>query len=168
MWGIVLGLKVHDSIVGCAGIRLQLRPGVRCAREQVPLRSHRPALQIVDRLLVGCHHAGPGATLYRHVTEGHAPFHAEGADCLTRVFDPMTAATVGSDLADDGKDEILGRTIGCQGPFHPDLHGLGPLLEQTLGRHHVFDLTRSNAEGERPEGAVRGRVRVSADQRHAR
>ena len=42
------------------------------------------------------------------------------------------------------------------------------LWTQALGRQHVLDLARADAEGERTEGAVRRGVGVAADDRHAR
>ena len=47
-------------------------------------------------------------------------------------------------------------------------HGLGPLLGEGLGREHVFDLARADAEGEGAEGTVRRGVRVAAHDGHAR
>jgi hypothetical protein len=37
-----------------------------------------------------------------------------------------------------------------------------------LGREHVLDFTGADSQSERPEGAVRGRVRVAAHDHHAR
>ena len=48
-----------------------------------------------------------------------------------------------------------------------DGHRLRPGLRQGLGGEHVLDLRRADAEGDRAEGAVRGGVRVAADDRHA-
>jgi hypothetical protein len=42
------------------------------------------------------------------------------------------------------------------------------LLRQALRREHVLDFARADAEGERAERAVRARVAVAADDRHAR
>ena len=49
-----------------------------------------------------------------------------------------------------------------------DPHRLGPPLGQRLGRQHVLDLARADAERERAERAVGGGVGVAADDRHAR
>ena len=49
-----------------------------------------------------------------------------------------------------------------------DAHRLEALLLEGLGRHHVLDLGRADAERECPEGAVRGRVAVAAHERSAR
>ena len=42
------------------------------------------------------------------------------------------------------------------------------MLHHALRGEHVLDLAGADAEGERAEGAVRGGVRVAADDRHAR
>ena len=47
-------------------------------------------------------------------------------------------------------------------------HPLRTALGQRLGGEHVLDLARADAEGERAERAVGGRVRVAADDGHAR
>ena len=53
-------------------------------------------------------------------------------------------------------------------PSTLDGHPLRPDLRQRLGGQHVLDLARADAEGQRAERAVRGRVAVAADDRHAR
>ena len=67
------------------------------------------------------------------------------------------------DLADKVKIDA-----GTKQSVAADAHGLKALLLQGLRRHHVLDLGRADAEGERAEGAVGGGVRVAADQRRAR
>ena len=54
------------------------------------------------------------------------------------------------------------------GTVDGDRHGLGPLLGERLGGEDVLDLAGADAEGQRAEGAVGRRVRVAADDRHAR
>ena len=49
-----------------------------------------------------------------------------------------------------------------------DQHRLRPPLDERLGGQHVLDLAAADAERQRAEGAVGGRVRVAADDRHAR
>ncbi len=55
---------------------------------------------------------------------------------------------------------------GREPPVDPDLVGLRPALEEALGRQDHLHLARADPEGERPERAVGGRVRVAADDRH--
>ena len=49
-----------------------------------------------------------------------------------------------------------------------DLQRLRLVLQQGLRGQHVLDFAGADAEGQRAERAVRGRVAVAADDRHAR
>ena len=62
----------------------------------------------------------------------------------------------------------LAVTPAGSSPSTLDGHPLRPRLRQRLGGQHVLDLARADAEGERPERAVRGGVAVAADDGHAR
>ena len=57
---------------------------------------------------------------------------------------------------------------GGSSPANSTQHRPRPALGQRLRREHVLDLGRADPERERAEGAVRGRVAVAADDRHAR
>ena len=57
--------------------------------------------------------------------------------------------------------------MGPQGAVNLHPHGLGFLLQQGLRGQHVFHFGRADAMRQRAKGAVRGRVRVAADDRHA-
>ena len=67
-----------------------------------------------------------------------------------------------------GERHVLRRDARGELALDRDRHRLGPHLGQRLGGQHVLDLARADAEGERAEGAVGGRVAVAADDRHAR
>ena len=60
----------------------------------------------------------------------------------------------------------LAPTPGREAAVDADLVGLRVALEQGLGREDHLDLARPDPEGERPERAVRRRVRVTAHDRH--
>ena len=62
----------------------------------------------------------------------------------------------------------LALTPGREPAVDADLVGLRVALEQRLGREDHLDLARPDPERERPERAVGARVRVAADDRHAR
>ena len=66
------------------------------------------------------------------------------------------------------EDHVLRRHAAGQVALERDAHRLRPLLRQRLRREHVLDLGRADAERERAERAVRRRVAVAADDRHAR
>ena len=53
-------------------------------------------------------------------------------------------------------------------PSTSDQHVLALLLQERLRGQHVLDFRRADAVRQRAERAVRGRVRVAADDRHAR
>ena len=59
-------------------------------------------------------------------------------------------------------------TPGRRLPVISTLHVPGLSLDQRLGRQHVLDLARADPVGQRAERAVRGRMAVAADDRHAR
>ena len=62
----------------------------------------------------------------------------------------------------------LARHAGGEPAVDADLVGLRVALEQRLGREDHLDLARPDPERERTERAVGRRVRVAADDRHAR
>ena len=73
---------------------------------------------------------------------------------------------VDAHLPDGAEDEVLGRDAEAEVAVVADAHRLGLALHEALGGQHVLDLARADAEGQRPEGAVGGRVAVAADDGH--
>mmetsp|Transcript_48008 Transcript_48008/g.102832 ORF Transcript_48008/g.102832 Transcript_48008/m.102832 type:complete len:235 (+) Transcript_48008:1825-2529(+) len=61
------------------------------------------------------------------------------------------------------EDDVLGGGAGRELSIDRDEHGLGLLLEQSLGGQNVFHLRCTNAEGNCSEGAVGGCVAVATD-----
>ena len=90
------------------------------------------------------------------------------ADRLAGVLDAVAGAALGGDAADQVEDQVLGRHAAGQPAVDADLQRLGLVLQQRLRGQHVLDLAGADAEGQRPERPVRGRVAVAADDRHAR
>ena len=139
----------------------------------------RTALEVFERGLVRRDHAGAGARLDGHVAHGHAFVHREVADRLAAaeipdllldaaVFDDVALTAAGADLRDDRQNNVLGGGVRRQLAVHVDRHRLERLEAQRLRRHHVLDLGGADAERERAERAVRGRVGVAAHDGHAR
>jgi hypothetical protein len=95
-------------------------------------------------------------------------FHRQRADGFAGIFDDVAGAAGGADLADDGKDDVLGGDAGRQLPVDTHQHVLRLLLDQRLGRQHMLDFRRADAVGERAEGAMRRGVAVAADDGHPR
>src|SRR5262249_47966580 len=151
-----------------AGGRPQFFP---IAPRRIPLRTLGglgPILEIRERRLVGLDHAGARTRFDRHVANRHAAFHRERTDRLARIFDRVTGAARGADLADDGEDGVLGGAAGRQLAVAARPHVLRFLLDQRLGREHVLDFRRADAVGERPERAMGRGVAVAAHDGRAR
>ena len=90
------------------------------------------------------------------------------SNAVAAVLDHVALAAAGAGLGDHGEDDVLrGDPVG-QRAVDGDRHRLRPVHRQRLGGEHVLDLTGADAERERAERAVRRRVRVAADDRHAR
>ena len=85
-----------------------------------------------------------------------------------QILHDVTLPATGSDLGNESQDDVLCRHAGRQLTVHVHRHGLRPRLGQCLGREDVFDLRCTNTECDRPEGAVGGGVRVTADHGQSR
>ncbi len=116
----------------------------------------------------GGDHARPRARLDRHVADGHAAIHRQGADGAAAVLEHVALPAARADLRDDREDDVLGRDAGSKHALDRDGHGLERLQRKGLGREHVLDLARADAERHGAERAVGARVAVAADDRDAR
>src|SRR5262245_11811598 len=105
-------------------------------------------------LLVGRDETCLGAGLDRHVAHRHAAFHRQRADRLPCIFQRVTGAAGGADLADDGENDVLGGDALRQLAVDHRAHVLRLGLDQRLRRQHVLDLGGADAVGERAERAV--------------
>ena len=85
-----------------------------------------------------------------------------------RVLEDVAGPAADADPGDQGEDDVLGADPGRQPAVDPDLVRLRSALEQALGGEDHLDLARPDPEGERAERTVGRRVRVAADDRHAR
>src|SRR6185436_8173735 len=162
LWGDVLSLHRDGHIVSRIGISLELMPCMYGLFQQFTLRSQGPSFDVCDGFLVRCYHSGACAALDRHVAERHAPFHAEGANCRACVLDDIAGSSGCADLADDGENGILRRTVTRQHPIDANLHGLGSFLYQALGGQYMLDFAGADAEGQGSERAMGGSMRITA------
>ncbi|MNI21227.1 hypothetical protein D3C73_747390 [compost metagenome] len=128
----------------------------------------RTATEVVHGLVIHRDHARPGAGFDGHVAHRHAPFHGQRADRAAGKFDGVAGAARRTDDADDVQDHVLGGTAERQVAIDLDQHALGFLHQQRLGRQHVLDLGRADAEGQGAQRAVRAGMRIATDDRHAR
>ena len=87
---------------------------------------------------------------------------------LARVLDDVAGGAVGAHLADRAEDQVLRGDAVAERADVVDPHRLRLGLRERLRGEHVLDLARADPERQRAERAVRGRVRVAADDRHAR
>ena len=71
-------------------------------------------------------------------------------------------------LGDQPEDQVLRADAHAGLARERDAQRARALLREGLRGQHVLDLARADAEGECAERAVRRRVRVAADDRHAR
>ena len=167
--GAELGrVDVHDLVEHGVVIGLERLPVGDGLIPQLAFGRVRTALEVFERGLVRRDHAGAGARLDGHVAHGHAFVHREVADRLAAVFDDVALTAAGADLRDDRQNNVLGGGVRRQLAVHVDRHRLERLEAQRLRRHHVLDLGGADAERERAERAVRGRVGVAAHDGHAR
>ena len=130
-------------------------------------RGLRPALDVVDGCVVDGDDTRAAAGFDAHVAERHALFHRQRGDGVAGELDRETGAAGAGDLADDGEREVLGGHAGGFSAREADVHRLWLHQRQALRGQHVFDLGRADAEGQCAERPVRGRVAVTADDRHA-
>ena len=79
------------------GVRLQRLPVLDRPRPVILLRSHRPALQVIEGDLVRRHHAGARAALDRHVAHRHPAFHVHRPNGGAEVFDHRAGAAADAD-----------------------------------------------------------------------
>ena len=124
-------------------------------------------LEVGERRLVWCDHAGARTRLDRHIAQRHAALHGEPLDSFAAVLQHVALSATRADARDHREDEVLGRDAVRQRAVDGDRHGLEGLERQRLRGEHVLDLARANSEGERTEGAVGRGVRVAADHGHA-
>src|SRR6185312_15870486 len=92
----------------------------------------------------------------------------ERLDGRAGVLDDVADGAVDALLADRAEDQVLRRDAEAGVALVADPHRLRTRLDERLRGEDVLDLARADAEGERPERAVRGGVAVAADDRHAR
>ena len=126
----------------------------------------RAALDVVEGRLVGCDQPGPGAPLDAHVADRHPALHRELLDGRAAVLDDVALSAAGAGVRDQREHEVLGGDAVGEAAVDGDRHRLRPGLGQRLGREHVLDLRRADAERDRAERAVGAGVAVAADDRH--
>ena len=80
----------------------------------------------------------------------------------------MTDAAAGAYAIDDGEDDVLRAAPSGKFTLHVDRHRLRQFLREGLRGQDVFDFAGADADRQRAERAVRGRMRITADDDHSR
>ena len=131
-----------------------LRAADKLAAYRVGARRQQAAFEVLDGFLVHRHQARPCTGFNRHVAHRHPAFHRQRADGRAGKFDGVARAARRADFADHGQHDVFaGATFG-QNTFDFDQQVFGLLGQQRLGRHHVLDLARADAVGQRAKRAV--------------
>jgi len=89
---------------------------------------------------------------------------ADGAAC---VLEHAARAAANADLRDQGENDVLSRDAGRQLAVHMHLEGFRLALQQALRGQHLFHFAGADAESQRAKRAVRCRMAIAADYRHA-
>ena len=126
------------------------------------------AVEVLEGRVVRGDQPGPRAALDAHVADGHPLLHGQAADRLAGVLEDVAGPAADADPGDQREDDVLGADPGDQPAVDADLVGLRVALEERLGGEDHLDLARPDPERQRPERAVRLRVRVAAHDGHPR
>ena len=108
----------------------RVRQKARAAFQSLPGgRGERAAREVVERRLVGGHHAGAGARLDGHVAHRHPFFHGHRPDGFAGVLDHAAGSAADPEPADEGEDHVLRMDPRRPPPVQLDQHGSGAALE---------------------------------------
>ena len=134
----------------------------------LPLRRMLTPLQVGEGHLVRSDESAARTHLDGEVAEGETALHGHVADSRPGIFHEVTRGAGCAHLAHDVERHILrGHTL-AEFPFDIDSHGFRLRLQHTLARQHHLHLGGSDAESHGTHRAMRGGVRVAADDCHAR
>jgi hypothetical protein len=96
-------------------------------------------LEVRERNIIRCNHTSTRPGFDAHVTDGHAPFHAESTDDGSAVFNDTTIPARGADDPNNVQDHIFGINAFEQLSVHSDPHIPAFLLQNCLRCQNVFD-----------------------------
>ena len=128
----------------------------------------RPALTVLDRLLVRRDNARPRTCLNRHITNRHAAFHGHCLNGTARELDRIAGTAGSADLANDCQNDVLAADPEAEFArnFNAQLPRLA--LPQGLRRHHMIDLGRADPERNATKRAMRRGMGIATHQNQTR
>ena len=109
-----------------------------------------------------------GANLGAHVADGAHACARDGVDAGTEVLDDGAGAALDRENAGQLEYDVLGRRPAAQLAGQLDADHLGALELPRQASHHVHGVRAAHADAQAAETAAVGRVRVRADEQHAR
>src|SRR5690606_11713644 len=135
----VRSVQHHNAVKMRIRVADQGTPVFSSTLEQLTLRRHRTAFDVIDGGFIHSNQTGTRTGFNRHVAHSHTAFHAQGADSFAGELDGVAGTACSTDLADDGQHDVLGSYARIELAIHADQHVFHFLLDQALGGHHVLN-----------------------------
>ena len=162
------GMETNFFIEYSIVIALQCFPIGQRLLPRFTRRSMLASFQIFERHFVGGHHTSPRSHLDGEIAKRKPALHRQPPDSRTCIFHKITGGAACRHFRHHVESKILSRYPFAQFTVYGDAHRFRARLQYTLGSQNHFHLTRADAESDRPQSAVSGRMRISANDRHAR
>src|SRR5690606_5997535 len=94
-------------------------------------------------------------------------FHAHGFDNGACIFDGVTGRAAGTDLPNDGKDDVLGTDPRVPRPVDIDAHDFRATLPKRLRRQYMRVFRLANAKCDSADRPVGGCMAIAANDHKA-
>ena len=130
---------------------------------QRALRHHRPAVQILERRVVGGDEAAARAELDRHVADRQAAFERHGADRRSTVLHDVPDSGIDTVAADQCQDHVLGVDALARRAMELGAQRAGLAHDQRLGGEHLHHLGGADAPGPCADSAAARGMAVATD-----
>ena len=105
------------------------------------------SFEVIKGDAVGGDHACPCPGFNTHIADGHTAFHREFLYDGATVFNNVPLPTRGTNLRNNGENNVLGGNSWLHFTSDSDGHGLKRLERQCLSGHDVLYLRGANTEG---------------------
>src|SRR6266478_1668042 len=161
----LLGLQLDLHVQVGAAIALEQLPAFDGFLKRFAARDKRTPFEICEGGFIGRDHTGARASFDGHVADGHASVHRKGANGFAAILRDVAVAAADADLSDDGENQVLrGDALGALA-VNENVQRLGARLNEALRCKDVLDFAGADAERQRAERSVSGRVAVTANNR---